>query len=249
MELEIWSDIACPWCYIGKRRIERALSEFEHADAVELRWRSFELDPTAPAELPGHATERLAAKYGVGIERAQQMNRNMTEVAAGEGLDYHLGDQRLGSTFNAHRLVHLAAGHGLEDAMQERLMRARLIEGRLVSDPAVLTELGSEVGLDADEVRAALAADSFADDVRRDEAAAHELGITGVPMFVVDRALGASGAQPPELLLSLLRQGWERAAGADGAAEHTANADGPAASDAGACDSGTCDVGFGDGAA
>jgi predicted DsbA family dithiol-disulfide isomerase len=209
MDVEIWSDINCPWCYIGKRRFEAALSEFEHADQVNVTWRSFELDPSAPAEIPGNGAARIAEKYGVTVERAQEMEQHVTEVAAGDGLEYNLEDARLGSTFDGHRLVHLADEHGLQDAMKERLMRARFTDSQLVSDHETLVALAVEVGLDADEVRAMLDSDDFADAVRDDERTAQEFGITGVPMFVVDRAFGASGAQPPEQLLALLRHGWE----------------------------------------
>jgi predicted DsbA family dithiol-disulfide isomerase len=209
MDVEIWSDINCPWCYIGKRRFEAALSQFEHADEVNVTWRSFELDPSAPAEVVGNGAARIAEKYGVPLERAQEMERHVTEVAAGDGLEYDLEHARLGSTFDGHRLVHLAQRQGLQDAMKERLMRARFIDGQLVSDHDTLVALAVEVGVDADEVRAMLASDEFSDAVRDDERTAQEFGISGVPMFVVDRAIGASGAQPPEQLLALLRHGWE----------------------------------------
>jgi predicted DsbA family dithiol-disulfide isomerase len=209
MEVEIWSDIACPWCYIGKRRFEAAMAQFEHADEVKLTWRSFELDPTAPAEIPGDAAALLARKYGVSVEQARAMHRRMTDVAAAEGLEYHLDEARRGSTFDGHRIIHLAREHGLQDQMKERLLRARLSEGKLVSDPGTLVELALEVGLPEHEVREVLASGRFTAEVREDEQTARRLGITGVPMFVVDRELGASGAQPPEVMLSLLRQGWE----------------------------------------
>lgn len=209
MDVEIWSDINCPWCYIGKRRFEAALSEFEHADEVTVTWRSFELDPTAPAEWPGNGAAMIAEKYGVPLERALEMEQHVTEVAAGDGLEYNLEHARLGSSFDSHRLVHLADRHGLQDAMKERLLRARFTDGQLISDHQTLVALAVEVGLDADEVQEMLAGDEYADAVREDERTAQALGISGVPMFVVDRAFGASGAQPPEQLLALLRHGWE----------------------------------------
>src|SRR6202789_2753229 len=156
LSVEIWSDINCPWCYIGKRRFEAALSQFEHADEVNVTWRSFELDPSAPAEIPGNGAARFAEKYGVTVERAQAMEQRGTEVAAGDGLEYSLEHARLGSTFDGHRLVHLANEHGLQDAMKERLMRARFTDSQLVSDHETLVALAVEVGLDADEVRAML---------------------------------------------------------------------------------------------
>jgi predicted DsbA family dithiol-disulfide isomerase len=209
MDVEIWSDINCPWCYIGKRRFESALADFEHADVVRLTWRSFELDPGAPAEVPGQGAEMIAKKYGMPLEKAREMERNVSETAAGDGLQYDLEHARLGSSFDGHRLIHLAERHGLQDQMKERLFRARFTEGRLISDHDTLTELATEVGLEPDEVRELLSADLYADAVREDEATARAFGISGVPMFVVDRAFGASGAQPPEQLLNLMRHAWE----------------------------------------
>jgi predicted DsbA family dithiol-disulfide isomerase len=157
----------------------------------------------------------LAEKYGVPLERARAMEQNVSEVAAADGLEYDLEHARIGSSFDAHRLVHLADRHGLQDAMKERLFRARFTEGRLVSDPETLVQLASEVGLDGAEARAMLAGEDFAADVRDDELTAQQLGITGVPMFVVDRAFGMSGAQPAEQLLALLDHAWEAGDGVD----------------------------------
>lgn len=209
MHVEIWSDIACPWCYIGKRRFEAALEQFEHRDDVQVTWRSFELDPGAPQERPGERAVHLAKKYGSSVEQARGMEAHMTEVAAGEGLDFKFGIARDGNTFDAHRVIHLAAAHGMQDAMKERLMRAYLGEGELMSDHDELVRLATEVGLPADEVREVLSSDRYAAEVREDEKTASSLGISAVPFFVVDRALGASGAQPPEVLADLLRKGWE----------------------------------------
>jgi predicted DsbA family dithiol-disulfide isomerase len=212
VDVEIWSDIACPWCYIGKRRFEAALAEFEHRDDVRVTWRSFELDPSAPLEREGDGATRLAAKYGMPVERAREMQRQVTDTAAGEGLDFRLDIQRSGTTFDGHRVIHLAAEHGLQDAMKERLLHAYFTEGQLMSDHDTLVQLAVEVGLDEDEVRHVLATDRFADEVRGDERMAGQFGISAVPTFVVDRAIGASGAHPPEALIELLRQGWERRA-------------------------------------
>jgi predicted DsbA family dithiol-disulfide isomerase len=210
MEVEIWSDIACPWCYVGKRRFEAALADFEHRDDVHVTWRSFELDPSAPVERGGERAARLAEKYGMTIERAREMERQMTETAAGEGLDFHLDIQRSGTTFDGHRLIHLAAEHGLQDAMKERLLRAYFTEGELISDADTLVRLAGEVGLDPDEARQMLASDRLSEEVRDDERTASQFGISAVPTFVIDRAIGASGAHPPEAMLQLLNQGWAR---------------------------------------
>jgi predicted DsbA family dithiol-disulfide isomerase len=208
MDIEIWSDIACPWCYVGKRRFEAALSEFEHRDEVRLVWRSFELDPEAPREREGDRAARLAEKYGMTLEQAREAERHLTEVAAGDGLDFRFDIARSGATFDAHRIVHLAGEHGLQDAMKERLLRAYFTEGELVGDHDTLVRLAGEVGLSEDEVREALAGDRYGEQVREDELAAGRFGISAVPTFVIDRAIGASGAQPPAALLALLRQGW-----------------------------------------
>ena len=209
MHVEIWSDIACPWCYVGKRRFEAALAAFEHRDDVRVTWRSFELDPGAPPERAGDRAEHLASKYGSSVEQAHAMQDQMTATAAGEGLDFHFETARGGNTFDAHRLVHLAALDGRQDAMKERLMRGYLSEGELMSDHAALRRLAADVGLDADEVRDTLAADRFAAEVREDERTAAALGVSAVPCFVIGRRLGAPGAQPPEILLAFLRRGWD----------------------------------------
>ena len=208
MHVEIWSDIACPWCYVGKRRFESALAGFEHLDDVQVTWRSFELDPSAPPERDGDGAQHLADKYGMSRDEAIAAQQRLTGVAAGEGLAFRFDLARGGNTFDGHRVLHLAASHGLQDAMKERIMRAYLEEGELISSHEVLERLAIEVGLAAEEVREVLAGDGFAGEVRSDEHAAARLGIHAVPFFVVDRKLGASGAQPPEVLRDLLRQAW-----------------------------------------
>jgi predicted DsbA family dithiol-disulfide isomerase len=209
VNVEIWSDIACPWCYVGKRRLEASLAGFEHRDEVNVTWRSFELDPSAPREREVDGATHLAQKYGTSREEALAMHRRMTDVAAQDGLAFRFDLARGGNTFDAHRLVHLAAAHGMQDAMKERLMRAYLTEGEPIGDRATLERLAIDAGLPADEVRELLAGDRFAAEVREDERTAAGFGIHAVPFFVVDRALGASGAQPPEVLTELLRRGWE----------------------------------------
>jgi predicted DsbA family dithiol-disulfide isomerase len=209
VHVEIWSDIACPWCYVGKRRFEAALADFEHADQVTVTWRSFELDPTAPVDRGRDGATHLAEKYGTTVERAQEMQQTMTETAARDGLEFRFDIARGGNTFDGHRILHLASSHGMQDAMKERLMRAYLTEGELIGDHAVLERLATEVGLPEDEVRDVLTTDRYAAEVRDDERTASSLGIQAVPFFVVDRQLGASGAQPPNVLGGLLRQAWE----------------------------------------
>jgi predicted DsbA family dithiol-disulfide isomerase len=211
LTVEIWSDVVCPWCYIGKRRFEAALEAFEHRDEVTVMWRSFELDPTAPGSVEGTATERLAAKYGMSLERAEGLHKDMTERAAAEGLDFRFDLAKGGNTFDAHRLIHLAATYGHQADAKERLLRAYFTEGEAISDPETLIRLVAEVGVDADEARDVLSGDRFAEDVREDEQLAGQLGIQGVPFFVLDRKLGVSGAQPPEALVQALERGWAEA--------------------------------------
>jgi predicted DsbA family dithiol-disulfide isomerase len=208
VHVEIWSDIACPWCFVGKRRFEAALAQFEHRDQVSVTWRSFELDPAAPHERTGERAAHLADKYGVGVEQAREMEAQMAQTAAGDGLAFDFAVARSGNTFDAHRLVHLAEAHGRQDAMKERLFSAYLEQGELVSDHTTLARLAVEVGLPGDEVEELLAGDRFAAEVRDDERTAASLGINAVPFFVIDRAIGASGAHPPEALLRMLQQGW-----------------------------------------
>jgi predicted DsbA family dithiol-disulfide isomerase len=210
MDVEIWSDIACPWCYVGKRRFEAALAQFEHGEDVRVTWRSFELDPEAPHERHGDRAERLAEKYGMTVQQAREAEQRLTDVAATDGLDFRFDIARSGNTFDGHRVVHLAEQHGLQDAMKERLLRGYFTEGELMSDHDTLVRLAGEVGLDEQEVRDTLGGDGYAADVRDDERTAAQLGISAVPTFVVDRTLGVSGAQPPEALLELLREGWAK---------------------------------------
>jgi predicted DsbA family dithiol-disulfide isomerase len=209
MQVEIWSDIACPWCYVGKRRFEAALAAFEHRDEVTVTWRSFELDPQAPVARSVDGATHLAQKYGMSREQAQASQRRLADVAAGDGIDMRFDLSRGGNTFDAHRLVHLAEAHGLQDAMTERLMRAYFTEGEPIADADALTRLALEVGLPEDEVRDVIAGTRYAAEVREDERIAMSLGIHAVPFIAVDRRIGAAGARPPEALGELLRQAWE----------------------------------------
>jgi predicted DsbA family dithiol-disulfide isomerase len=205
VQVEIWSDVVCPWCYIGKRRFEEALRRFDGRDDVEVVWRSFELDPGAPA-VGIDVTEHLAAKYGVSGDEALAMQERVTTAAAGEGLEYHLDRAQRGNSFDAHRLLHLAREHGLQSELKERLLRAYFTEGRAIGDPTALRGLAIEVGLPAAEVDGVLGSDRFADAVREDEDTAQELGCRGVPFFVVDRRFAAAGAQDPAILLEVLEK-------------------------------------------
>ncbi|MCW2621717.1 MAG: oxidoreductase [Frankiales bacterium] len=210
MKVEIWSDVVCPWCYIGKRRFEAALKQFAHADQVELTWRSFELDPTAAPSgtLLGSQVERLAEKYGRTLPQAQEMLDGMTQTAAAEGLAFRFDLSRSGNTFDAHRLLHLAREHGLQDTLKERLDHGTFTQGLSVSDHEELTAVAVEVGLAEADVRAVLASDRYADAVRADIAQAQAYGVTGVPFFVIDEKYGVPGAQPAETMLQVLEKAW-----------------------------------------
>ncbi|MEP6640517.1 MAG: DsbA family oxidoreductase [Gaiellales bacterium] len=204
MQVEIWSDVVCPWCYLGKRRFEQALEGFEHRDRVDIVWRSFELEPDSPPE-PLDLTSRLVSRYGMSDEEAVGRNAHMTGLAAQAGLTFRLDIAKHGNTFAAHRVLHAARAAGLESETKERLLRGYFTEGRPISDPETVVELAAEVGVDG---RTALADESVANEVRADEREAAELGITGVPFFVLGRRYAVSGAQPAELLLKALQQAW-----------------------------------------
>src|SRR4051794_26598581 len=208
MQVEVWSDVVCPWCYIGKRKLETALSRFPHADQVEVVWRSFQLDPSVPEGHTESTLPALAAKYGRSVEEMAGMQRRVEEVAASEGLEYHLAEGVSGNTLLAHQLIHLAASHDLAGAMKERLLPGSFEEQRSVFDVDSLVPLAVEVGLDEAEVRAALGDRRYLAAVREDIDTARALGATGVPFFVVDRKYGAAGAQPAELLLQILERAW-----------------------------------------
>jgi predicted DsbA family dithiol-disulfide isomerase len=213
LTIDIWSDVVCPWCYIGKRRFEAALEGFEHRDDVTVLWHSFELDPDAPPVAEGRSAERLAEKYGMSVEEAARRQAEITALATQDGLTYDLAESRGGNTFDAHRLIHLAAEHGLGDAAMERFMSAYFSERQPIGDRDTLQRLAVEVGLPAEEVREVLDGERYADAVRADERAATQVGIRGVPFFVLGRKYGVSGAQPAEVLLQALQQAWDEVAG------------------------------------
>jgi predicted DsbA family dithiol-disulfide isomerase len=208
LSVEIWSDIACPWCYIGKRRFEEALAGFAHKDDVEVSWRSFELDPDAPSERGVSHAQLLSGKYGMSVKDAEGKLAEMTRTAAAAGLEFRFDRSRSGNTFDGHRLIHLAAEHGLGDKMKERLLRAYFTDGELIASTDTLVTCAVEVGLDEAEVRGALATDAYADEVRKDEAEARQMGIRGVPCFVIDRKYGVSGAQPAGELRAMLDKAY-----------------------------------------
>ena len=205
MKVEIWSDIICPWCYIGKRRFETALADVEAP--VEVEWRSFQLDPTYPRGKAVPVYDALTEKFG---GQVREMTERVTALAAVEGLHYDYDHAVMVNTFDAHRLTHLAKSQGLGGEMHERLMRAQLIEGETINDVDTLVRLAEEVGVEG--AHPVVTSDQYTDDVNADIREARLLGATGVPFFVLDRKYGVSGAQPAEVFEQALRQALESSA-------------------------------------
>ncbi|ATE54126.1 disulfide bond formation protein DsbA [Actinosynnema pretiosum] len=203
VRVEVWSDIVCPWCYIGKRRFESALAGFD--GEVEVEWRSFQLDPNAPVGEFLPTPEHLSAKMGASREQVEGMMGQVTAVAAEVGLEYDLVNSVSLNTFDAHRVLHLAKSHGLGTVAHERLMRANLVEARTLDTPT-LVELAAGIGVPAQETERVLAGDEYAHEVREDFAQARRYGVSGVPFFVLNSAYGVSGAQPAEVFAQALRQ-------------------------------------------
>ncbi|MCW2764769.1 MAG: DSBA-like thioredoxin domain protein [Nocardioides sp.] len=208
MRIEIWSDVVCAWCYIGKRRLESALAGFEHADEVEIVWRSYQLDPSAPTTPTETVAEHLGRKYGGGADAGRQMIDRVEAVAAEEGLVYRLGEAQRVGTVDAHRVLHLAAREHLQQDLEEALFAAYFLAAQNVADHDVLVRLATEVGLDDVRVKEVLAGDEFADAVEADIRQATAYGATGVPFFVFDQRFGVSGAQPVEVFTRVLDQAW-----------------------------------------
>jgi predicted DsbA family dithiol-disulfide isomerase len=209
LRVDIWSDIVCPWCAIGKANLDKALETFPAADRVEIVWHSFELDPNAPAAVAGDHAEQLARKYGMPVEQARQRIDQVATTARGVGLDLRFDRVRPGNTFDAHRVIHLAADRGIQGPVTERMLRGYFTEGAAIGLPEEVERLAVDAGLDADEVTAVLESDAYAEEVRADESAARQLGATGVPFFVFDDRYAVGGAQPPEVMLQVLQRCWE----------------------------------------
>jgi predicted DsbA family dithiol-disulfide isomerase len=211
MRIDIWSDIICPWCYIGKRRFERALANFAHRDAVppgHIVHRSFQLNPAAPKDKTMVRRTALMAKYGLTEAKARELDAAMERTAAAEGLEFHLEGGVTGNTFDAHQLVHLGGVRGVQDQVIERLYRAYFTEQRSIFDEDALIEFGHDAGLDAADSRTALRSHSYAEEVNQDIALARTIGISGVPFFVIDGRYGISGAQPSEVFAAALDKAW-----------------------------------------
>ena len=210
LQVELWSDVAGPFCWLGKRRFELALDSFEHADEVRVAWKSFQLDPSTRTDPAIRSHERVAKKYGIPPEQARKNHERLAAAGRAVGLSYDFDRIVVANTFDAHRLLQLAGAKGKHDEAEERLFRAYFSEGKNVDDRATLLELGVEIGLDPETTAAALAGSAYADAVRADITEASELGITGVPFYVVDRTWAISGAQEPDTFLQALRDIWQQ---------------------------------------
>ena len=212
MHIDIWSDVACPWCTIGRQNVNNAIAAYtarpDTPDLVTIRWRSFELDATAPAQIEGDYVQRLADKYGMSRERSLQMIDQMATRGAQLGLEFNFDVLQAGNTFDCHRLLHLAHEEGVQDALKARFFQAYFSEGQRMSDTEVLVAQAVAVGLDEERVRSVLASDAFAQAVRQDQQIARQIGVTGVPFYVIDERIGLSGAQPPEVLMQAFDQAW-----------------------------------------
>jgi len=209
MKIEIWSDVMCPFCYIGKRRFEEALQNFKYKDDVEVEWKSFQLNPDLETDPNLNITQYLADVKGWTLDYAQQLNNQVTEMAAGVGLTYNFDKAVVANSFDAHRFAHLAKKHGLGDDAEEALFRAYFTEGKNIADHATLTELGIEMGLDETEVKQILENDTYAGEVKHDIAEAGYLGIRGVPFFVMNGKYGVSGAQMVPVFTETLEKAYD----------------------------------------
>ncbi len=209
LKIEIWSDVMCPFCYIGKRKIENALNDFPNKEKVEIEWKSFQLDPTTKSQ-PGKSTyDYLAEKYGRDRQWSLEMHENVTNQAKAEGLEYNFDKAIIANSFDAHRLSHLAKKCGKGNDLEELIFKAYFTEGKDVSEVETLVELGKNVGLDETEIRNMLVSNQFKEAVQNDIIGAQQIGVRGVPFFVLDRKYAISGAQPDEVFSETLEKAWE----------------------------------------
>ena len=209
MKVEIWSDVMCPFCYIGKRRFELALQQFPGKDDVTVEWKSFQLDPEIVTQPGKSVNEYLAERKGWPLDRARELNDHVTTMAREAGLQCDFDKAVVANSFDAHRLSHFAKQHGLQDAMEERLFKAYFTEGKNTADRETLVQLAVEVGLKSDDVRKVLAGKDFADDVNKDMYEASQVGVLGVPFFVFDNKYAVSGAQPTDVFVQALKKAAE----------------------------------------
>lgn len=209
LKIQIWSDVMCPFCYIGKRKLEVALSQFENKDGVAIEWKSFQLDSNFMATPGEIIVDHLAEKYRKNTDWAQEMLENMTQNAKASGLDFHFEKAILANSLHAHRLLHLAKKHDLSNELKELLFKAYLTDGKNVNDLQTLKEIGLEAGLENDAIERVLQSDEYAIEVKKDQEEAQSIGVTGVPFFVFDSKYAVSGAQQPETFLKTLEKTWE----------------------------------------
>ncbi|NDP21196.1 MAG: DsbA family oxidoreductase [Paludibacter sp.] len=213
MKVEIWSDVMCPYCYMGKRKFETALSQFNEAADVEIVWKSFQLSPDMITAPDKSIHQLLADLMEISIEEAKEYNDRVTNSAKQYGLVYNFDTAIPANSFNAHRFSHLAKQHGLQDEAEERLFKAYFSDGKNVDDIPTLIQLGVEIGLDADELKTALESDMYADDVRKDLYEARQIGVRGVPFFLFDNKLSVSGAQDSKVFLETLEKAYAQYSG------------------------------------
>lgn len=210
MTVDIWSDVACPFCYIGKRHFEQAVSQAGLKDQINVEWRSFQLDPNAPEKDDRTIYQILAAKYDQTEERAKDMSMNVVMMGANAGLDFNMDQLQPANTFDAHRLIHFAKSEGKQDEMKEVLLRAYFVEGKHVGDSETLIALAEDAGLDKGKAFIVLDSDQYADDVQEDIQAAQTIGIQGVPFFLINKKYGISGAQPVASFIKVFEQILEK---------------------------------------
>ena len=209
MEINIWSDVRCPFCYIGKRKFEMALEKFPHKDKVKVIWKSFELDPNLKTNTKVSAMEHLSKAKGISKAQAEGMQQHVATVAKEIGLDFKSNKTIIANSFNAHRLIQLAKTKGLGNEMEEALFKAHFVEGKNIDDKETLLETGVSIGLDESDVNEIFTSDAFSKEVKEDEMQAQSIGINGVPFFVLNNKYAVSGAQSPETFSEVLEQTWE----------------------------------------
>lgn len=209
MKIEIWSDVMCPFCYIGKKRFDTALGKFPHKDEVDVEWKSYQLNPHLTTQADKNINEYLAEHKGISIEEARSLNEHVTAMAAEVGLTYKMDEAVVANSFMAHRMTHFAKTKGKQSELEELLFKSYFTEGKNIDDLETLLQLGEEIGLDKNELKSILEGNQFAEDVQKDIYEAHQVGLKGVPFFVYNNQYGISGAQPKELFEQTLQQAYD----------------------------------------
>ncbi len=209
MDVKIWSDVRCPFCYIGKRKFEMALEKFPHKDKVEVTWKSFELDPTLETKTDVNAIDHIAEIKGISKVQAEEMHNHVINVAKEVGLEFNFDQSIVANSFNAHRLIQFAKSLGKGNEVEEALFKAHFTEGKNIDDLVTLVQIGVAIGLNENEIKEMLASDAFSKEVKQDEMQAQSIGVRGVPFFVLNDKYAVSGAQSPETFLQALEQSWK----------------------------------------